>query len=154
MSTNKGLVFPYGIRLKEGGVIETFPAVEISFLSKDGEKLSLFLIVDSGATISALPKGDAEVLGIQPESGIPLLISGISGEVIKGWRHKIPIYLGNEKIRLPAIFLDNESAPRVLGRAGMFNCFTIVFEEEKQRTGFIKKHSPQAHNIQKILDNP
>ncbi len=153
MSTDKGLVFPYGIRLKENGIIETFPAVEISFLPKDGEKLSLLLIVDSGATISAFPKGDAEVFGIQSENGAPLLISGISGEMIKGWRHKIPIYLGNEKIRLPIIFLDNEFAPRILGRAGIFNHFTIVFEEEKQRTGFIKKHSLPARNIQKILDN-
>jgi len=152
MPKTKGLVFPYTIKLKEGGVIEIFPAIEISFFSKEGEKLSLFLIIDSGATVSAFPKSDAEVFGVQPESGIPLSISGISGETVNGWKHKIAVYLGDRKIQLPVVFLDNEFAPRVLGREGIFDCFTIVFEEEKQRTGFLEKHSLLAQNIQKILN--
>lgn len=152
MSKTKGVVFTYGIQLKENGVVETFPAVRISFFSKDNEKLSLFLIVDSGAIISALPKSDAEVLGIQPENGFPLSISGIGGERLNGWRHEIMGYLKDRMIQLPVVFIDNEFAPRVLGRAGIFNHFTIIFEEEKQRTGFIEKHSSPARDIQKILD--
>ena len=152
MSKTKGLVFPYGIRLREGGVIEIFPAIEIFFLSKDGEKLSLFLIIDSGATVSVLPKSDAEVFGVRLENGIPLSISGIGGEMVNGWKHKIAVYFGDRKIQLPVVFLDTEFAPRVLGRQGVFDCFTIVFEEEKRRTGFLEKHSLLAQNIQKILD--
>jgi len=152
MPKTEGLVFPYAIKLKEGGATETFPAIEISFLSKEGEKFSLFLIIDSGATISALPKSDAKVLGIQPETGIPLSVSGISGEAVNGWKHKIAVYLGDKKIQLPVVFLDNEFAPRVLGREGIFDFFTIVFEEEKQRTGLLGKHSFLARGIRKILD--
>lgn len=152
MPRNEGLIFPYAIKLKEGGVIETFPAIKISFLSKDGEKLSLFLVVDSGATISAFPKSDAKVLGIQPESGIPLSVSGISGEAVNGWKHKIVAYLADKKIQLPVVFLDNELVPRVLGREGIFDDFTIVFEQENQRTGFLEKHSFLAQGIRKILD--
>lgn len=40
------------------------------FPHKDGELVSLFLIIDSGATISALPKSDAAVvLGYSVNSG-------------------------------------------------------------------------------------
>ena len=152
MSKTNGIVFPYGIKLKEDGIVEIFPAVKLFFFSKDSEKLSLFLIIDSGATISALPKSDAEVLGIQLENGIPLSISGIGGERINGWKHEITVYLEDRIIQLPVVFIDNEFAPRVLGRAGIFPRYTILFEEEKQRTGFIKKHSSSARNIQKILD--
>lgn len=152
MLRNEGLIFPYAIKLKENGVIERFPAAEVSFLPRDGEKPSLFFIIDSGATISALPKSDAEFFGIQPENGIPLSISGISGEVINGWKHKITVYLGNKRIQLSVVFLDNEFIPRILGREDVFDCFTIVFEQEKQRTGFLEKQSSSARNIQKILN--
>ena len=63
------LVFPYGITLREDGVIETVPVAEVGLKDKRGEWLSLFLIIDSGATISALPKGDALTLGIDVEKG-------------------------------------------------------------------------------------
>lgn len=152
MPKTKGLIFPYAIKLRKDGKIETFPAAEAIFYSKEGDKISLLLIVDSGATISALPKEDAEVLGIKPENGIPFLISSIAGERINAWKHEITAYLGQEIIRLPIAFLDSSSTARVLGRAGIFNHFTIIFEEEKQRTGFIKKGTSLASNIQKILN--
>lgn len=152
MPEKEGLVFPYAIRLREGGIIETFPAAEVFFYSKEKEKLSLFFIIDSGATISAFPKSDAKVFGIKPETGIPQFVSGIGGEVINGWKHKVVIYLKEKKLQLPVIFLDNESAPRVLGREGVFDRFIIVFEEEKMRTGFLEKNSLPARNVQKILN--
>jgi len=48
--------------------------------------------------------------------------------------------------------LDQEIAPRVLGRAGIFERFILVFEEKRKRVGFIKKGVTEAGVIQKILD--
>jgi len=146
------LVFPYGITLREDGVIETVPVAEVGLKDKRGEWLSLFLIIDSGATISALPKGDALTLGIDVEKGETQVISGIGGEILSGWQHHIKVRLKNIKVDLPVIFLDQEIAPRVLGRAGIFERFILVFEEKRKRVGFIKKGVTEAGVIQKILD--
>jgi len=108
-------VFPYGITLKEDGAIDTVPVAEVGFKDKKGEWLSLFLIIDSGATISALPKSDASVFGIALDKGKQMMISGIGGEKLMDWQHQITIRIKNEILKLPLVFLDNDMTPRVLG---------------------------------------
>lgn len=147
----KSAVFPYGIALQEGGRINVFPAAGVTFFTRAGETLSLILIIDSGAAVSALPKSDALFLGIVAEGGVPVTISGVSGENIRGWQHIISIRLGKEALEIPIVFLDHEFAPRVLGREGIFENFILVFEEKKHRTGFIKEATREAKTIQKVL---
>ncbi len=151
MSRN-AIIFPYGITLREGGVLDVFPAAEVSFPAPENEWITLFLILDSGATISALPKTDAVALGIDAEKGRPMSITGINGGIIAGWQHECNIRLDQHLIKIPLVFLDNEASPRVLGRAGIFNQFTVVFEEQKKRSGFIGKDSKEARAISNILD--
>lgn len=149
---SKSFVFPYGITLREGVGLDVFPAAEIFFPYKGEDELSLFLIIDSGAYISALPKSDAGPLGIILEKGDLIIISGIGGKILNGWRHEIKVRIGSEKIFLPIAFLDDDLAPRVLGRLGLFEKFSIVFEESKKRTGFLHNMGKEAKNISKILD--
>ena len=145
-------IFPYGITLKENGAIDTLPVAKVGFKNKKGEEFSLFLIIDSGATISALPKSDAEVLGIDVKNGKPMVISGIGDEKISGWQHNIEVFLANTSIRLPVVFLDKEITPRILGRAGIFESFILVFQENQKRTGFLKEGERKAKLVQKTLD--
>lgn len=145
-------LFPYGITLKEGGKIALFPAAEVALRAKEGEYLSLFLVIDSGATISALPKSDASMLGIVAENGMPIVVGGIEGKPIPGWRHTLSIKLGDEEIKIPFMFLDTDDAPRVLGREGIFDRFSIVFEESKRRTGFLTEGARETIDVTKILD--
>jgi len=111
-----------------------------------------FLIIDSGATISALPKSDALVFGIEVRKGKQIMISGIGGEKLMGWQHQITTRLGKEILKIPLIFLDSEMAPRVLGRAGIFSNFLLIFEEKEKRTGFIDEGQKEARIIHKILN--
>ncbi len=145
-------VFPYGITLQEGGSIAVFPVAEVTFTTANQEPFSLFLIIDSGATISALPKSDAKIMGVQAEQGAPMAVSGIEGEPLNGWRHTIDVRIHNETISLPVLFLDEEQAPRILGRTGIFDHFTIVFEEGRRRSGLIDKDSSESKRITEILD--
>lgn len=150
-------IFPYGITLKENGAIDTIPVAEVGFKDKKGEWLSLFLIVDSGATISALPESDASVFGVNVRKGKQMMISGIGGEKLIGWQHQITARIGKEILKFPLVFLDNDTAPRVLGRAGIFENFLLVFEEKGQRTGFkrtgfIGNNQKEAGIIHKILN--
>lgn len=149
---SKPVVFPYGIVLKEGGVVNTFPAVEVSFDAKGEGRVSLFLLLDSGAALSALPRSDAAFFGISAERGIPMHIFGVSGKPIKGWRHRMTIRLAEEDFVLSVVFLDDVGAPRVLGRADVFERFTIVFEESTHRSVFVRTGSKEAQLLREIVD--
>lgn len=153
MQENNGFVLPYGIKLEENGLIQIFPAAEIFFQYKNEGLISLIFLIDSGASISALPKSDASVFGIDYKKGKKILISGINKEPITAFKHELNAVFKNEKIKLPIVFINNDSAPRVLGREGMFNNFTIIFEEKEKRTGFIKNPSLQSEKVKKIIND-
>lgn len=152
MPKQKSAVFPYGITLREEGRVDIFPAAEVGFRNKEGYWLTLYLVIDSGATISALPSSDALVFGIDVEQGMPQTIAGIDGHSISGWQHEIQVQIGEISITLPFVFLNSNSVPRVLGRTGIFERFTIVFEEKRKRTGFLREGISDTRSIQKLLD--
>src|SRR3989344_1665377 len=143
------IVFPYGITLKKDGEISVVPVAEVAFLNKEEEWLSLFLIIDSGATISALPKSDSVVFGIEAEKGKLVIISGIGGERLRGWQHQIKGRLGGKSIHFPVVFLDKDAAPRVLGRTGIFGKFILVFDEKFKGSWFFDNNNHQAKIIRK-----
>ena len=147
-------VFPYGITLQEGGIVETFPIVEVGFLSPKGERTSLFLLLDSGAMFSALPKSDAAYFGVKLTRGSHMYVSGISGKPVKGWRHELSVHLAGEGFVIPVVFLNENTAPRVLGRAGVFDAFTIIFEERRNRSVFLRNDSEETHALQVLLRSP
>lgn len=147
------IVFPYGITLKKDGEISAVPVAEVAFLNKEGEWLSLFLIIDSGATISALPKSDAAVFGIEAEKGKLMIISGIGGEKLRGWHHQIRGRLGGKLIHFPVIFLDKDAVPRVLGRTGIFEKFILVFDEKLKISGFFDNSCKQVKIIRNFLND-
>jgi hypothetical protein len=136
-------VFPYGITLSGEGVVRLFPAGKVNFRNHEGEWFTLFLLIDSGANISALPKSDALTFGIALEEGAPTIVGSIGAET-RGWQHTVGIRLKDEVLTIPIILLDADDAPRILGRAGVFERFTIIFEEAKRRTGFLGAGSQQA----------
>ena len=146
------LVFPYGITIEENGHLHLFPAAEAGFPSKDGGWFTLFLLVDSGAVTSALPKHDASAFGIDPETGQERAIAGIEGVAMKGWEHVVRIRLGDDLLDIPLLFVDSDKAPRVLGREGIFDRFTIIFEETRRRTGLLDPKAPPAKAVGHMLD--
>lgn len=150
--SRSGVVFPYGITLREGGVLDTFPAAEISFFSRTDERFSLFLLIDSGATISALPASDAPTLGMDKSEGIPMRIAGIDGKVMEGWRHEVKIGIGGILLSIPFVFLENKETPRILGREGVFDRFYILFQEANRRTSVISNNTKESRAIDRVLD--
>ena len=151
MFQDGSIVFSYVARFAESGSIDTFPAAEVSFLTKDGLWSAILLLIDSGARISVLPKADASALGIVLENGLRMRASGIDG-VVYGWKHDIEVKLGKAKISLPFLFLDSERSPRVLGRDGLFDKFSIVFEESKHRSGLLGAKTKESKAVSGVLD--
>ncbi|OGF62026.1 hypothetical protein A2926_01540 [Candidatus Giovannonibacteria bacterium RIFCSPLOWO2_01_FULL_44_40] len=150
---SRSTVFPYGIVLREGGAVDMFPAVKLLFPYKNGGEVTFLLLIDSGAHMSALPMTDADIIGVRAEDGDLMSVAGINGVPIRGWRHDIPVRCENNFIHLPVVFLDDTLAPRVLGRAGVFEKFTIVFDETKKRSGFLPTDTIEAKSVNKILNN-
>lgn len=148
----KSIAFPYGIVLRDSGTIDAFPVAEVFFSSAAREEVSLFLIIDSGATISALPRSDAAVLGVDAEAGIPLAVGGIGGEQLQGWRHEVPVRLGTTVLQLPIAFLDGASTPRVLGREGIFDRYAVVFDEERRNSAFLGNGRKEVREMRRILN--
>lgn len=149
---SKSCLFPYGISLHDSGRIRVSPIAHVGIENRHKEWNTFILLIDSGATISALPISDAALLGIDAKQGEYITIMGIGGVPLYGWLHKVQIILGENKLVIPMAFLDEQEAPRVLGRAGIFEKFLVIFEESKHRTGLIGKQETKAKIIRKVLD--
>lgn len=130
-------LFPYGIRFREDTRIEVFPAIELNVVGKRGRGISAVFHIDSGATTSALPITDADALGINLREGKKTLVRGVSDKGLIGYRHEVTVAFGKTKLKVPVIFAPLASFPRILGREGIFTKFGIIFDEARQRTGFL-----------------
>jgi len=148
----KSCLFPYGYTLEQRGRVKTFPAAEVLFRTAAGEWAPTFLLIDSGAAISALPKSDAALLGVELKSGEPAMVRGFSGKPLHGWRHQVNIRLKDNDLKIPIVFANSNSAPRVLGRDGVFGQFTIVLEESQHRSAFLGVDTPEAKAVRSVLD--
>lgn len=133
----KRLIFPYGVKFQEDGQIVIFPALEISILGRRETGIRAIFHIDSGATTSILPESDAEVLGIDVKTGKKVIVRGIFDEPLSGYRHLIDFQFNQLKIKIPVIFIERVSVPRILGREGIFSRFGILFDEPKTRTVFL-----------------
>lgn len=129
------VIFPYGIRFQEDGKLDIFPAAEISILGERDHGVRAMFLLDSGATTSILPIGDADALEIKINNNSKMFVRGFSGEEAVGYKHEVSLALDGTRLKVPVIFVD-AAVPRVLGREGIFAKFSIIFDESARRTGF------------------
>lgn len=138
-------VFPYGIRFQEDGNIETLPVAELVVKGRGDEDLHAVFHIDSGATISVLPAADAALLNIPLRAGEKIMVRGVSGKALKGFRHIISFQFGAVWQEVPVVFIDERIlVPRILGRAGVFPRFGIIFDETKQRAALLEERSERS----------
>jgi hypothetical protein len=130
-------IFPYGIRFREDRQIELFPAAKLLIEGRASRGLRAVLHIDSGATMSVLPASDASQLGIRLSTGKKILVKGVSGEFLTGYRHTVRVHVGNETLNIPVVFVEHPYVPAILGREGVFTSFAIVFDEAKRRVAFM-----------------
>lgn len=145
-------VFPYGIRFQENGRLEVFPAVEILVIGLRGRGIRALFHIDSGATTSILPVDDARILGFKTITGKKILVRGIFGESVEGYRRTLTIQFNNARVKIPVIFVKHPSVPRILGREGVFSHFGILFDESKHRTGFLDSQKERTAIDSLFLD--
>lgn len=143
--------FPYGIQIKHNGRIISLPVLPVRIRS-NSKKVSLLLLIDSGAETTLLTREDAELLGINLKKGKETIVGGISSGLLKAFRHEITIEIDQIKLKIPVLFADSNESPRVLGREGIFEHFYVIFEEKAKRTIFIFYNSDSREKIKTILN--
>lgn len=106
------------------------PVVMVEFFGKKGSK-KLLALVDSGADISLLNIGVAELLGIDLSKAVRGRTIGISGGQ-ETWLSTIEIQVENqeERITIPVQFIDSPHVDALLGQEGFFDHYRIKFEKD------------------------
>lgn len=113
------------------------PVVEIYLRTRDGDWFKVSTYADSGADITVFPRSVCELLGLRLQDGQESTVTGVGGEEIKIFIHRIMVRIGDEELKIRAGFAEREDIPYLLGRTDILACFNILFEE--YRVVFIRK---------------
>ena len=104
------------------------PFVEILIKDQHGSWISFLMYVDSGAFTSVLTLADATDLGLNLEKGKHIDLQGVGGSV-SAYLHPVEIKIANKTLKIEVAFSTSYETPRLLGRKGVFNHFTICFND-------------------------
>jgi hypothetical protein len=109
------------------------PVAWVSFWSKTkNEWIGIWMIVDSGADYTLLPRYMSEYLGINLKNDCKSFSTfGVGGQEAVFLYKKTKIKLGIWELTAPIGFLDNDSIPPLLGRQGFMEKFATLFSNHK-----------------------
>ena len=123
------LIFPYEKR-SSSIFKEIFRPVAQVFLYSEAKKIwyEVWMIVDTGADYTLLPKHLAARLGININKECQLFkTSGIGGEEKVYLKKNLRVKIGNWERVVPVGFLNKENIPPLLGRQGFLETFEVLF---------------------------
>ncbi len=85
-------------------------------------------LVDSGADVSMVPKSMADWVGVELKGLNRHRSYGIEGKGLNVHEGSLMIRLGNVDVKVPCLYSSQENTPLLLGRAGIFDHFTLIFD--------------------------
>lgn len=128
------------VRRPNGGFVKC-PMVPVTITGNSAMRIEFMALLDSGADLSVIPKDVAELLNLDIHKETSKS-KGIGGDVnVINTNLLVNISKGHESynINLPVqIILNNENIPVILGRAGFFDEFDILFDQKNQRVSLKK----------------
>ena len=110
------------------------PVAKVTFHSpKIEKKIDIWMIVDTGADYTILPRHIAEKLRISLEHDcIKDVTYGIGGEqAVYFCKDQILVKIGELQRKVPLAFLDSNEVPALLGRLGFLETFDTEFLRHK-----------------------
>jgi hypothetical protein len=131
------------VKRPDGTEVKT-PSIPI--LLNGSERFETVALLDSGADISAIPRGVAEILGLDlsgektPAFGIGGKVDSVESTV------NLTVEKGHEKysFKIPVkVILGQYDFPILLGRAGFFDKFVISFDQSQEKV-FLKRTTARA----------
>lgn len=105
------------------------PIAQVFFFSKNSKQwIESWMVVDTGADYSLLPRFMAENLGINLKKDCQTFYTrGVGGAEKVYFLPKIKVKIGNWERIVPVGFLDKENIPPLLGRQGFLETFEVLF---------------------------
>jgi len=112
----------------------TRPVIPVTLINGD-RKVTNLAIIDSGADLCIFHSEIGEQIGIDIESGKPLIFNGITKEQLTAYFHDIKIGIGGYEYDCYAGFSkDLSNMPYgLLGQVGFFDLFNIAFDYKRGR---------------------
>jgi predicted aspartyl protease len=99
-------------------------------LANGGRTVTVAMVVDTGAYISAAPRQLATELGINPYNGNPVELGSVYGQSEVGYVHTVSLTLSDmHTVQIPIAIMLSNSVPYVLGRQGFLNQFSLQVEQ-------------------------
>jgi len=114
------------------------PQIKLPIKTIEGFREMEFL-VDSGAVVSALPKTEAEKLGVDLLQLPRITIQGFAGQKTFAYKGEMIFKIGQEEVLVPVVFSENPQTSNILGRIGFFDQFNINFDANSQKIIISKK---------------
>lgn len=106
------------------------PVVQVFFLSKNGRWFETWMIVDTGADYTLLPKYFSKRLGVDLKKDCKLFGTiGIGGKEKVYFLKSIKAKLGAWERTIPVGFLDRDDIPPLLGRHLFLETFEAHFSK-------------------------
>ena len=130
------LTFRYKTIQRPDGTVVKTPSIPVQLRGK--ENVDVIALIDSGADISVLPQGIAELLGLNVD-GKRESAFGIGGTVACVQTTLSAVLAkGHEQytFQLPVkVILGDYDLPILLGRVGFFDKFVITFNQAQETIG-------------------
>jgi hypothetical protein len=89
--------------------------------------------LDTGADVSIVPASAASFIGMGLDGAASMDIGGIEGGSLRASVSKITLRLGSLDIGVPCLVSSIEETPYLLGRAGIFDRFNVLFDNAGRR---------------------
>jgi len=115
------------------GGYSVIPLLQV-FLRNDINMRPFLALIDSGASMCIFPESMGAVLGIDVPSGRPHDFYGLAKQVSTGFIHPVHLQVNGipSWVEIEVGFIGGEIIP-LLGQAGFFENFQVVFERFKRQ---------------------
>lgn len=125
------IIFPYQYFNSSFGII-AYPSAALILKTIDGWRPFTFLF-DTGAEVTIVSKLIANLVGLNLKEGEITSLFGVEGRPILGIKGNLQLRIGTQEIILPCLYSFKENTPLLLGRAGIFDRFNILFNNRKKQ---------------------
>ncbi|MCD4768189.1 MAG: aspartyl protease family protein [Methanosarcinales archaeon] len=126
------IVFNY--RKEKSTITENIfrPIASVKFKSKENAWIKLRLYIDSGADITIIPLSFGRLLGLELKKEDIKQLTGVGGTSIPVVITEVEIKINDIVFPINIAWALEEDIPPLLGRTGVFDKFTITFDQNKK----------------------
>jgi predicted aspartyl protease len=107
--------------------------VPVSVLMDNGVTVDIEAVLDTGASISILSRTVAKRIGLTIETGEPLDIMAVSGDVTTAFIHNVDINFRGRRLAIRAAVCPDWKTRNFLGMNGFLDQLVVAFDHAQHR---------------------